>query len=53
MIFLKSCRFFGIDSEKVASFLELGYGIVNKNVGFQKFVVQIRVVTSKITTFAG
>ena len=39
MIFRKSCQFFGIDSEKVADFLELGSGIVNKNAGAEKFVV--------------
>ena len=39
-------------SEKVADFLEYGLGLMNKNVSFQKFVGQIRVVTSKFTTFA-
>ena len=39
MIFRKSCLFFGIHSEKVADFLELGSGIVNKNAGAEKFVV--------------
>jgi len=39
MIFRKSCRFFGFHSEKVADFLELGSGIVNKNAGAEKFVV--------------
>ncbi len=39
MIFRKSYRFFGFHSEKVADFLELGSGIVNKNAGTEKFVV--------------
>ena len=39
MIFRKSCQFFGFYSEKVADFLELGSGIVNKNAGAEKFVV--------------
>ena len=52
MIFRKSCQFFGIDSEKVASFLEYWFGLMNKNVSLKKFVTQIRVVTAKFTTFA-
>ena len=39
MIFQKSCLFFGFHSEKVADFLELGSGVVNKNAGAEKFVV--------------
>ena len=39
MIFQKSCLFFGFHSEKVADFLEVGSGIVNKNAGAEKFVV--------------
>lgn len=52
MIFRKSCQFFGIDSEKVADFLEYRFGSMNKNVSFKKFVTQIRVVTAKFTNFA-
>lgn len=52
MIFRKSCHYFGFHSEKVASFLEYWFGLMNKNVSLKKFVTQIRVVTAKFTNFA-